>query len=155
MDKNSVIDYTFVYICQRQKQFLSVTICFSLLVKILTTITPFLNGTHVAESLTATYTLVNMSMQRVLYIKGGGEERIIAIDKERMEWQIAVRKFALCLLGTVVPQPTLAPPISCTSCSDPRVLQKLEQLVQGLDQVKSKLDQLAAKVGKCGPGSHG
>ncbi|KAG8140403.1 hypothetical protein E2320_003068 [Naja naja] len=57
--------------------------------------------------------------------------------------------------GTVVPQPTLAPPISCTSCSDPHVLQKLEQLVQGLDQVKSKLDQLAAKVGKCGQGSHG
>ncbi|XP_032090892.1 integrin alpha-X-like [Thamnophis elegans] len=57
--------------------------------------------------------------------------------------------------GTVVPQPTLAPPISCTSCTDPHVLQKLEQLVQGLDQVKSKLDLLAAKVGKCGPGSHG
>ncbi|XP_070586463.1 integrin alpha-X-like [Erythrolamprus reginae] len=56
--------------------------------------------------------------------------------------------------GTVVPQPTLAPPISCTSCSDSRVLQKLEQLVQGLDQVKSKLDLLAAKVGKCGHGSH-
>ncbi|KAM3820841.1 integrin alpha-M-like [Vipera latastei] len=56
---------------------------------------------------------------------------------------------------TVVPQPTLAPPISCTSCSDPRVLQKLEQLVQGLDQVKSKLDQLAARVGKCGQSSHG
>ncbi|KAK9397431.1 integrin alpha-X-like [Crotalus adamanteus] len=57
--------------------------------------------------------------------------------------------------GTVVPQPTLAPPISCTSCSDPGVLQKLEQLVQGLDQVKSKLDQLAAKVEKCGQSSHG
>ncbi|XP_058037876.1 integrin alpha-X-like [Ahaetulla prasina] len=57
--------------------------------------------------------------------------------------------------GTVVPQPTLIPPISCTSCSDPRLLQKLDQLVQGLDQVKSQLDQLAAKVGKCGPGSRG
>ncbi|XP_063157172.1 integrin alpha-M-like [Candoia aspera] len=51
--------------------------------------------------------------------------------------------------GTTVPQPTLAPPISCASCSDPQVLQKLEQVMRALDQVKSKLDLLVAKDGKC------
>ncbi|XP_025027692.1 integrin alpha-M-like isoform X2 [Python bivittatus] len=57
--------------------------------------------------------------------------------------------------GPVIPQPTLAPQISCASRSDPRVLQKLEQVMQALDQVKSKLDLLAARDGTCGHNSQG
>lgn len=39
---------------------------------------------------------------------------------------------------------------TCSSHSDPQVLQKLEQVLTGLEQVKTKLDLLSARQGKCG-----
>ncbi|KAJ7313902.1 hypothetical protein JRQ81_005691 [Phrynocephalus forsythii] len=39
---------------------------------------------------------------------------------------------------------------TCSSHSDPQVLQKLEQVLTGLDQIKTKLDLLSARQGKCG-----
>uniref|UniRef100_A0A6J0TQQ7 Integrin alpha-M-like n=1 Tax=Pogona vitticeps TaxID=103695 RepID=A0A6J0TQQ7_9SAUR len=54
--------------------------------------------------------------------------------------------------GQSLPQPASGSlsPDTCSSHSDPQVLQKLEQVLTGLDQVKTKLDLLAAKQGKCG-----
>ncbi|XP_061446991.1 integrin alpha-X-like [Rhineura floridana] len=53
--------------------------------------------------------------------------------------------------GAVVSQPAAAPlsPDTCTSRSDPQVLQKLERVLSSLDQVTNKLNMLVARQGKC------
>ncbi|XP_060112343.1 integrin alpha-M-like [Heteronotia binoei] len=58
--------------------------------------------------------------------------------------------------GPAVPQPPVPPqlPDTCASHSDPRVLQKLEQVLSSLDAMTAKLDLLAIRQDKCGRSSY-